>query len=791
MRKIYFASGLSIVCAICFCVLIFGGTFPSQGRVVPSSTMPESGIAKSLVTETSDNSAEIPFLEEDNGVRNEKVQVAFNPDPEMEKERPSFDPSSVIVKLMEGFSSENLRATISSNAELAGMAIVDAGDDYAQLSLPSNIDVAGALEKLNNEGIVQYVQPNYFYYSTGEAGKFLEISSNYNDSAIKSLYVSGNIETSSLLPQASFSPKDPFYVQGSQWGLNAIGAKGAWGAALESANLQECTIAILDSGFRYTHEDLSNNVIDTYDAANQGQMDFVNMMHGSGVAGVAGAVTNNDKGVASISGNNCKLMLVKIADNSGAISTGSLLRGLDYVYKNATRFNIRVINMSLGQGSSIPITRASTDPDLYDTISKLRDDKGILTVVAACNRIYNESGTKVIYDLPFYAWPSDFDNVVSVINVVQDSNREGVVRSDTSNYNVSGQKAKNISAPGGNIYTTGYNTNTHYVIQSGTSFAAPLVSGIAGLMFAANPNLTPYDVEKYLYSTANDLTESPGSSIGWDRYTGYGLVNANLALNAAVNKEGEKKAVSSVDVIASSVTYTGKALSPAVKVYDGQRLLKKGRDYTIVFKNNVNAGKGTYVITGKGTYTGTKVGQFTINKRALKSAVLKKTSIVYDGKSKANNIKAVHDNRSTVVAAGSFAITYYRGNKAIKTPKSVGPVVVKIVGKGNYKGTIKKTFKIIPKGTIITGFNRGKNAVKVKWAKSAVQTDGFQVRYSKDSSFSYGVKTESFKNGKRTAAIVERLSSGSRYYFTVRSYKKVDGKVYFSSWAPVKGTKTK
>ncbi len=790
MKKVYFASGVSIVCAICFCFLVLGGASPSQEAVVSSSTLQPS-ISQASLNENLDNVSSPQLAENDIDAQKEKIHVDFNPDPEKEKELPSYDPQSVVVKLMEGFNVESLRNAIGNNSEFAGMGVVEEGDDYAQLNVPSNMDVASALEKLNDVGIVQYAQPNYYYYTTGEAGESLELSSNYNNETLRFSLEAGSISSESLLPQSSYSPNDPLYKNDMQWGLKAVKAQAAWDEALQSSSLKPCTIAVLDSGFRYTHEDLKKNVVNTYDAATQGEMQLVNMVHGSGVAGVAGAVTDNGKGIASISANNCNLMLVKIADNFGAITSVTLKRALDYVYENATKYNVKVINMSLGQGSSTPVTSTSTDPALYNTISKLKDEKGVLTVVAACNRIYNESRTEVLFEPPFYAWPSDFDNVVSVINLALSSNKDGVVRSDSSNYNVDGQKAKNISAPGADITTVGYNSDNSYVAQSGTSFASPLVSGIAGLMFAANPNLTAYDVESYLYSTAKDLTAESGYSTGWDKYTGHGLVNAQAALTAAVNDKKGKKDISKMKVTASSVTYTGKALSPTIKVYDGKTLLKSGKDYSVSFKNNINAGSGTYIITGKGSYTGTKTGKFTINKRSLKTVTIKKKSIVYNGKSQSTNVKAVYDDRSNVVNSKNYTVTYYRANKATKNLKNVGPIVVKITGKGNYKGAVKKTFTITPKGTKITGFARGNDKIKVKWAKCSAQTDGFQVRVSKDPNFYHGVKTYSFKNGKRTSAIVENLSPKSSYYFMIRSYKKVNGKTYVSSWSMVKGTKTK
>lgn len=119
--------------------------------------------------------------------------------------------------------------------------------------------------------------------------------------------------------------------------------------------------------------------------------------------------------------------------------------------------------------------------------------------------------------------------------------------------------------------------------------------------FAANSSLSAEQAIDYLYESAEDL-----GTAGWDRQTGYGLVNAYEAVSLAKGATTVTlKDISSARVSAiPSQTYTGSAITPTVTVtYDGATLTE-GTDYTVAYSNNVGPGTATVTITGIGGYAG-------------------------------------------------------------------------------------------------------------------------------------------------------------------------------------------
>ena len=128
----------------------------------------------------------------------------------------------------------------------------------------------------------------------------------------------------------------------------------------------------------------------------------------------------------------------------------------------------------------------------------------------------------------------------------------------------------------------------------------------------------------------------------------------------------------------------------------------------------------------------------------------------------------------------------------------VGTCRVVVTGKGTYAGTKTATFKIVPKGTSVKKLTAAKRAFTVKWKKPSKaalkQTTGYQVRYSLKKSMK-SAKTKTVKAttsaGKKCQLKVSKLKAKKRYYVQVRTYKKVAGKTYYSSWSKAKAVKTK
>ena len=214
------------------------------------------------------------------------------------------------------------------------------------------------------------------------------------------------------------------------------------------------------------------------------------------VAGVIGANRGNNQGIAGIT-NNTQLMVIKAnEDNVDTFKESNIIEGIYY----AVDHGADIINLSLGSTYANPLTDEAID---YAT------SQGVLVVAASGN-----DGNNV----PMY--PASFDNAISVSAV--DS---GQLVSTYSNYN----EFVDIAAPGTQIYTTSLDGT--YSSVSGTSFAAPHVSGIIALYLSAYPEATVNEVKTLLYGGAKDLGD-----IGLDDYYGHGLVNALSMFSATYHE---------------------------------------------------------------------------------------------------------------------------------------------------------------------------------------------------------------------------------------------------------------
>ncbi|MEZ4923583.1 MAG: S8 family serine peptidase [Crocinitomicaceae bacterium] len=316
------------------------------------------------------------------------------------------------------------------------------------------------------------------------------------------------------LLKTTLTPDDTDFNPGDQWSLFQINATSAWNLSTGDANI---VVAIVDDAVDIAHVDLTgsiwtnsgeiaNNGIDDdgngyvddvsgYDVADMDNnpgpgVPVSSYTHGTHVAGIAGATTNNTAGVASI-GFGISLMAVK-STNSGT----SVTNGYDGVVY-AVNSGANVINMSWGGSGS-----SSTGQSIINYAA----NNNIICVAAAGND--NVSST-------FY--PAGYNNVISVA-----STTTGDAKSSFSNYG----SWIDISAPGSGIWSTV--PNNGYAIKQGTSMASPLVAGLCGLMLSLNPGLLPSDVETCLLSTADNIS---AANPGYPGQLGAGRINAFEAMN--------------------------------------------------------------------------------------------------------------------------------------------------------------------------------------------------------------------------------------------------------------------
>jgi len=285
--------------------------------------------------------------------------------------------------------------------------------------------------------------------------------------------------------RAVLTPNDPYFS--SQWGLTKIGAPQAWDVTTGGSDL---IIAIVDSGIDLDHPDLSGKIILGYDYVNEDWDPDDDFGHGTHVAGIAAAWTNNGKGVAGVSWG-ARLMALKALDADGSGGYADVASAVIY----AADHGAQVINLSLGGDYD---SQALHDAVIY------AHDAGCVVVAATVN-----SGGAVLY-------PAKYAEALAV--AATDSND---MWAGFSNYG----PEVDVAAPGVSIYSTYLGGG--YTYKSGTSMAAPHVAGLAALVWSAYPSYTNDQVEGRIEMAAVDL-----GSPGWDPYYGHGRIDAQAALCA-------------------------------------------------------------------------------------------------------------------------------------------------------------------------------------------------------------------------------------------------------------------
>lgn len=283
------------------------------------------------------------------------------------------------------------------------------------------------------------------------------------------------------------TPNDSYWS--SQWGMTKIEAPAAWDIATGSSSV---TIAILDTGVDLLHPDLSGKLASGYDFANDDSNPQDDHGHGTHVAGIAAARTNNGTGVAGLSWD-AKIMPVKVLNDRGSGEYEDVANGIIYAVNNGAG----IINLSLGGSAYSSV--------LKDAV-KYAHDLGCVIAAAAGN---NNSSV---------SYPARYPEVIAV--AATDSNDQ---RASFSNYG----PEIDIAAPGVNIRSTHWWGSSTYGWLSGTSQASPHVAGLAALVWSVNPGLNNTQVESIIKQTADDL-----GAAGRDNYYGFGRINARRALKA-------------------------------------------------------------------------------------------------------------------------------------------------------------------------------------------------------------------------------------------------------------------
>ena len=325
---------------------------------------------------------------------------------------------------------------------------------------------------------------------------------------------------------------DPYFSY--QWGLKNTGQYGTSGIDInvESAwthteGSDDIIVALVDSDVQLNHLDLSSNLVGgNY---SMGDPDYNPHFHGTAVAGIIGAIKDNNIGISGVAPG-CKIMPIKYDDTYATVTAG---------IKWAKDHGADVINCSWWRPTPCDLLTA----EINSAATQGRNGKGCILVFAAGN-----------YDTNVF-YPASLGNVIGVGAYSYDGNRKTPSSPDGYDWGSNYGSGLSLIAPGVNIKTTGM-TNT-YVDKSGTSFAAPHVAGVAALILSEYPYFTRDQVTKaILYSCTTPSGYSYTYSIDYP-YTvmynsevGHGRLNAGNALVLAYQMDYQNylDSISGIDV---------------------------------------------------------------------------------------------------------------------------------------------------------------------------------------------------------------------------------------------------
>ena len=310
------------------------------------------------------------------------------------------------------------------------------------------------------------------------------------------------------------------------------------------------TIAFLDSGF-YPHPDLAKRILCYHDITGE-RVSFDTsdpteswQWHGTQTSIVAAGNGHLSDGVYRGLANESQLVLVKVSKN-GRITEENIARGIKWIIANRERFNIRVLNISLGGDEDVPCTRSIIDQAAEEAIGN-----GIVVVVAAGNageaRSIPPANSPSVITVGGYHDNNQIDGNLDLYHSNFGPTADGTVKPELV------APAMWVAAPilpGTNLYARAealshlaaapYVGNalkdlkivaTHYQHVDGTSFAAPIVTSIVAQMLEANPALTPGAIKNILISTADRIADMPAIR------QGFGVVNARRAIELAKQEQ--------------------------------------------------------------------------------------------------------------------------------------------------------------------------------------------------------------------------------------------------------------
>jgi len=441
--------------------------------------------------------------------------IAALPDSQAQADSPEYVPDELIVK----FSGVQQRKAVSpfERAELKALnrrfGVTDirlTGNRRARNTYVLHFAEAQTIPELARAyeatGYFEYVEPNYIGYATGEEAT------------------------------PPMAPTDTYFDR--QWGLHNTGsfilapAKRDADIDMDLAyeleqGSSDIVVAIMDTGVKRDHPEFEGRIwtntadpvngddddnngyqddFNGYDFSNDDAFPTDDQGHGTHVTGILGANGDNGFGYAGVDWN-CQLMVLKVLDRQGR---GQYDWFADAIYYAADH-GARVINMSLGGGGFSNLLSEAVD---------YAYERGLVMVASMANS--NTVAPR---------FPAAFSKTIAVgATTPRDLRADPEVWGPAGGSNFGPHI--DVMAPGTLIYSLDHRSDDNFgKAYSGTSQAAPHVSGLVSLLLAQNPSRTPEEIRTILQSTAEDQVGDPEQDTpGWDQYYGHGRINAYEAL---------------------------------------------------------------------------------------------------------------------------------------------------------------------------------------------------------------------------------------------------------------------
>ncbi|MCH5187787.1 MAG: S8 family serine peptidase [Oscillospiraceae bacterium] len=381
----------------------------------------------------------------------------------------------------------------------------DPGTGYLAPGIYTTDDEA-MLKQLLRQGIIEYYEPNEFFYLIDDEIPDEEPSDEPGDITTR--------------PQPGELPDDPYYINSQHdFEFRLMNAN----SVVNNNRLrgQGVKIGIIDTGIALNHEDIdydrivarfyvgANDNVEVSDAEDH-------VGHGTSVAGVVAARTNNGLGVASLAPE-ADIVIVKVFDDNGSTTASRIIAGLQCALEQGCD----VINLSSGiftKGNDEAAYSYTSPKLLTEMVSRLNEAGKILVAAAGNHTPSTSNAPDYVKDPDAYSppmYPASLPEVISVASVSENGER-----SSFSYFN----STVDVAAPGGGV--TLLDRLGGYRTANGTSFSAPYIASVAALAKQIDHSLTMSQFSELLALTSRDVGEP-----GWDKFYGHGIVDVAALLN--------------------------------------------------------------------------------------------------------------------------------------------------------------------------------------------------------------------------------------------------------------------